>query len=254
VQETNSAVLNAAYWNGGDAIRTRFFDALSVLLPEGELFVIDTVQQCGVAVGGTLDAESRQIIDDEHAHRRAHGLDLKRLQSQLGPAGALTVRAQAAVAPLHNETLETRLALAAAFEHLTVLLAQRVLRNGDWIAPSAAAQQARLWRWHCAEELAHAHVLPALLRSHGIGWWRRIAVYGAASLWLAGDVIAFMHAFLREDRRVRRLSRRRLVSDACAAAPILLRDGPALVWGWIRYFGPLQAHRPSHPAAGTSHR
>jgi uncharacterized protein len=235
---------DAVYWNGGHAVGTRFFDALSILLPQGEQFVIRAAQDAAVLLK-TPGAEVQGLIDDEHAHQRAHCLDQRRLQRQRGPATGLIQHVEAVMAPLHHQPLAVRLASACAFEYLTVLLARRVLQGRGWLTPSAVPQ-ARLWRWHCAEEIAHGHVLLALAAQHRIRYGQRVACYLAASMVLAADVVMLMRALLRDDCQARGVRRFRLVRELCGAARLVFTNGPVLLWGWLRYWGPLAQRGPDH--------
>jgi uncharacterized protein len=228
------------HWNGGDAVRTRFFDALSILLPEGEQFVMRAAQDAA-ALLGTRATPIQGLVDDERAHQRAHRQDQRRLLLQHGPAARLLRRVETTMSPLHDEPVASRLALAAAFEYLTVLLARRVLHRRDrWLAGSAAPQ-ARLWRWHCTEEIAHGDVLLVLAGQHRLAYLRRIGWYLLASAYLTADALGIMVAFLRDDRMACGVGRRRLARELCSAARVVLAESPALLCGWARYFGPLRA-------------
>jgi uncharacterized protein len=240
----SSTAADAVHWNGGHAVGTRFFDALSILLPHGEQFVIQAARDTA-AQSTSISADVQGLIDDEQAHQRAHRLDQRRLQRQQGPAADLAQLVDAVMAPLHRQPLALRLALACAFETLTVLLSRRVLHGRGWLTTSGVPQ-ARLWRWHCAEEIAHGHVLLSLAGQHPIAYGQRIAAYLAASMALATDVVMLMHALLRDDCKARGVRRIRLVRELCGAAWLVFTNGPALLWGWLRYFGPLPRLERDH--------
>jgi uncharacterized protein len=234
-----AAPLANVHWNGGDAVRTRFFDALSILLPEGEQFVMLAARDAAALLGAQATGV-QSLIDDERAHQRAHRQDQRRLQQQHGPALRLLRHVEGTMAPMHEQPVASRLALAAAFEYLTVLLARRVLHRRDrWIAASPSAQ-ARLWRWHCAEEIAHGDVLLVLARQYKLAYAQRIGYYLLASVYLAADTVGSMGALLRDDCQARGVHRRRLVRELCSGAGVLLIESPALLRGWLRYFGPLR--------------
>jgi uncharacterized protein len=237
--KVSSISASAVYWNGGDAVRTRFFDALSILLSQGEAFVVRAAEDAATpAVKHSIGVQG--LIDDELAHQRAHRQDQRRLLLQRGPAADLLRRAQAVLVPLHGQPLASRIALAAAFEYLTVLLARRVLHGRrTWLTPSAVPA-ARLWRWHCEQEIAHGHVMLALALQHRIGWGRRIACYLLAGAYLVSDVSSFMWVFLNHDRQVRGVSGWRLVRELCGAVGVVLAAGPALLRGGLAYLGPLR--------------
>lgn len=131
--------------------------------------------------------------------------------------------------------LGTRLALAAAFEHLTALLSAEVLKGRPWLCASSGSREARLWRWHCAEELGHRHVVRDLLAASRVGFARRTACLLLASAYLGIDVARLLTRLLRHDLRSGALRRIALAGQACrfaaAAAPGLLRLG----LGWLGY-------------------
>ena len=141
----------AAPWNG-DLLRTRFFDALSLMLPSGEAFVIRAVtdwledQRHGGAAGEALRAQALQFVREEQSHQRAHRLYNDRLAQQGLPARELEARIEAAVAGLAPLHLHTRLALAAAFEHLTAALSVQVLKGWPWLSRATPACSSRSGR------------------------------------------------------------------------------------------------------------
>ncbi|MET0209065.1 MAG: metal-dependent hydrolase [Burkholderiaceae bacterium] len=226
-----AASAHGLWWNGGDMLRTRIFDAISLLLPTGEQFVIAAVQDVlrTVDVPEPLRAESHRFIDEERSHQRAHRLDVARL-ARHAPAAALERRIAEAVHRLDAGTLATRIAFAAAFEVLTGLLSREVLRDdGVWLAGGSAPQQ-RLWRWHGAEEIGHGHVAVDLMHAAGVGPWRRAGVFAAAAACLATDVIGLLAALCRHDRRA---GRARLGALLWQVAAFGVRSLP----GWARIAG-----------------
>jgi len=68
----------ARHWNGGDAFRTAWFNALSMSFPVGEQFFIDAVKlgmkALPQAQREVLAAEVQGFIGQEATHRRLHAL------------------------------------------------------------------------------------------------------------------------------------------------------------------------------------
>lgn len=197
-----------APWNG-DLLRTRFFDALSLMLPSGEAFVIRAVSDWleddrhGGRAAEALRAQARQFVREEQSHQRAHRLYNERLALQGLPARELEGRIEAAVAGLAPLDLHTRLALAAAFEHLTALLSAEVKKGWPWLSRRAHAREARLWRWHCEEELGHRHVVSDIAAASGVGLARRAASLLLATVYLGTDVAQLLTCLLWHDLRRR---------------------------------------------------
>ena len=65
-------------WNGGDAFRTGWFNALSMSFPLGEQFFIDSVRQGAKVLPDAerprFEAELQGFVGQEASHRRIHGL------------------------------------------------------------------------------------------------------------------------------------------------------------------------------------
>ncbi|WCM87895.1 metal-dependent hydrolase [Acidovorax sp. NCPPB 3576] len=183
--------------------RTRFFDALSLLLPSGEAFVIDAISDALQAHGGqglpspALREEALRFVREEAAHQRAHRRYNERLAQSGVPVAALEGRVAAAVQELAGLPLPTRLALAEAFEHLTALLSAQVLEGTAWLQGNG--REARMWRWHCEEEVGHRHVASDVARALGVGHARRIACLALAALYLGIDLSRLLAGLLWRD-------------------------------------------------------
>jgi predicted metal-dependent hydrolase len=75
------------HWHGGDALRSMFFNALSMSFPVGEQFFIDSVraiqkqlpQEPGLE---PLHQAIQGFIGQEATHRRVHGLYNEQLERQ----------------------------------------------------------------------------------------------------------------------------------------------------------------------------
>lgn len=224
----------APLWNG-DVLRTRLFDGLSLLLPAGEEFVIRAAQDwldAHPSADRRLRAEAQRFIREERSHQRAHRRYNARLHEAMPIARECELRIAAVVAELDRFRLPMRLALASAFEHLTALLSAEVLRGDAWV-DDTPRRECRMWRWHCAEELAHCHVADDLLSAMRPVPGLRLAALLLASLYLAADAFSLTWALCRQDRREGRASAGALLVQAgrfaWRAAPGLLRI--AAGWG-----------------------
>jgi predicted metal-dependent hydrolase len=226
-------------WNG-DVLRTRLFDGLSLLLPAGEEFVIRAMQEwldTHPDAGPWLRAEAGRFVQEERAHQRAH----RRYNAELAAATPVAAEQEACVAQAVRQLdalgLPMRLALAEAFEHLTALLSAEVLRGHVWIS-AESSRQARMWRWHCAEELGHRHVTAEVLRSTRLWPGQRSLALVLATFYIGGDAASLTWALCRQD--VRR-GRARVSALAAQAGRLLLRAGPSLLrmaLGWCGHFVP----------------
>ena len=231
----------AAPWNG-DAFRTRLFDALSLLLPCGEAFVIQAVSDWLAAspqAEAGLRSHAERFVREEMSHQRAHRLYNDGLACSGVPLQALEQRIESAVRELAPLDLRTRLALSAAFEHLTALLSAEVLCGPVWVTASPC-RESRLWRWHCEEELAHRHLTTDLLRASRVGYLRRTGSLVLATCYLGIDVARLVFALCAHDVRCGAVSRGRLLLQACGLAWRTCPGVARMAAAWLGYLLPVR--------------
>jgi predicted metal-dependent hydrolase len=249
---------SAPYWNDTPA-KTHFFEALSALMPAGEAFIVEAVEAAAatLAKDDPLREDARRLVEDEQSHQRAHRLYNSRLAEQGYPVAELERRAAANLAWFDGRLgVHQRLCLAAAFEHLACIVAKAALREGSgWLSAGNSAQ-ARMWRWHCDEEIAHSHVTLDLMLACRVPGWQRLLFYVVASFAMAGDVVRDMQVFHRVDRARAQQQRQP------GFWPGVLRFAtggmglPRLAADWLGYFKPLRRlasprrAAPAEPAAG----
>jgi len=165
----------AARWNGGDAFRSAFFDALSMSFPVGEQYFIDSVRQ---AVKALPEAERERFADEvqgfvgqEATHRRIHALFNGHLERQ-GLRNDIERRAIRRMQANAHRDVRVHLAATAATEHFTAVFADWMLRHPEALE-GAEPRLRTLWLWHAAEESEHRStafdVYTALSGHHG---WR----------------------------------------------------------------------------------
>ncbi|PMS12824.1 metal-dependent hydrolase [Trinickia caryophylli] len=224
------------HWNGS-LVRTRAFDALSLLLPAGETFMIATLSiwraQMGSALAPRLRAEVGRFIREEQAHQRVHERYNAALVADLPLAAAAAQRASRAADSLAALDMRTKLALVAAFEHLTALVSREIVEHRNLLVHDASPES-RMWRWHAREEIGHYDVAMEVAAYHGLGRARRMFALMVASAFLMHDVLCATIALCRCD--IARGARRRAVLGdalrfACASLPSVWR----MAGGWWRY-------------------
>jgi predicted metal-dependent hydrolase len=147
----------ARHWFGGDAFRTAFANALSMSFPLGEQFFIDSVR-AGVAAlpeaartrfAGELQGFSGQ----EATHRRIHALFNAQLEKQ-GHANIWEGRIRERMTRMEGLDARHAVAATAANEHFTAVLADWLLRRGEWFG-NTEPRLTTLWLWHASEEMEH---------------------------------------------------------------------------------------------------
>lgn len=147
------------HWLGGDPFKTHFFNAMSLLFPDGERFFIDSVRHFRDQVTDPQQqALIKGFIGQEGHHSREHIEYNNRLQALGYDVERLTqpVRRRIAYANKHLSPVR-RLAGTVAMEHFTAIMADSVLRELRWFKGSDEAMR-RIWRWHALEETEHKAV------------------------------------------------------------------------------------------------
>jgi predicted metal-dependent hydrolase len=175
----------ARHWCAGDAFRTAFFNALSMSFPVGEQFFIDSVRSGLKALPtdrqAQFGAEVQAFIGQEATHRRLHSLYNAHLES-LGLVNEWESRARDRLKRLDGIDPRHSIAITAANEHFTAILADWMLRGADMLGEGDVRLKT-LWLWHSAEESEHKStafdLYAALGGSHEwrVKWMRRVTWY-----------------------------------------------------------------------------
>jgi hypothetical protein len=146
-----------ARWNGGDAFRTCFFNALSLSFPVGEQYFIDSVRNALKALPEAQRApfadEVQGFIGQEATHRRIHALFNAHLAKQ-GLPNDIERRALRRLRASAHLDARVHLAATAATEHFTAIFANWLLRHPEALQ-GAEPRLRTLWLWHAAEESEH---------------------------------------------------------------------------------------------------
>jgi len=147
----------ARHWCGNDAFRTALFNALSMSFPVGEQFFIDSVRNGFKALPPEKQepfrTEVQGFIGQEATHRRLHSLYNAHLE-KLGLVNDWAPRAQARLQLLEQIDIRHSVAITAANEHFTALMADWMLKNPDLLGDQDERLRT-LWLWHSAEESEH---------------------------------------------------------------------------------------------------
>ena len=180
------------HWFGGDAFLSQYHNALSMSFPVGEQSFIDAVRDCAKLLPRTpehasLHEAAAQFIGQEATHRHIHALYNAQLEKQglvnrwqHWATARIDFGKKRGVGPRHL------LAVTAAYEHLTAVLADYLLRHGDALGKADPKMQT-LWRWHAAEETEHRAVAYDLYNALGGNHAWRVRWYVYALLLFSLD-------------------------------------------------------------------
>ena len=156
-------------WIAGDAYRTHYFNALSMSFPVGEQFFIDAVKAGVLMLPESEQAAWQDVlrgfVGQEATHRFLHGqfnaeLERQGLVNRWEGWARRRIERAAHLHPVNH------VAVTAALEHYTAVLAKALLTNPAWLE-GTDPQLALLWRWHAVEESEHKAVAMDLYRAMG---------------------------------------------------------------------------------------
>lgn len=193
-------------WNGGDAFRSAYFNALSMSFPVGEQFFIDSVRDGMKALPASRMAEFetdvRGFVGQEATHRRIHDL----FNGHLATQGYTNTWEKRIVARLERLKLmkdrRHAVAITAATEHLTAIFAQHLLEHPQAV-DGAPVRLRTLWMWHACEESEHRSIAFDVYRALGgshewrVRWMRLVTFHfttdvlrqTARNLWHDGQLL-----------------------------------------------------------------
>ncbi len=230
------------WWNQGQALRTRLFDGLSLMLPTAEQFLLDTLdawlrsEQVPAEHKTRWAAEVADFMQEERNHQRAHERDRQRLHAEGLPTQHLVRGIDHAIGQLQHLPLTRRLSLGAAFEELTALWSHEIIHREVWL-DRRPNTQTRLWRWHCNEELGHHSLLPTLEQALGIPRRTRLLALLMASACLAWDTLSLWRALCSHDLRTGRSTRMALLGQGVQLTVQALPSVARMGWGWLKLLG-----------------
>lgn len=228
------------YWLDGNPFRTRFFDAMSIMFPEGERYFISCVRDFRDAV---TDARLRQdiqaFIRQEGQHGMVHSQFNDRLRAQGVDVDRIEGYTRRFLFGFMRRFLPKKhtLAATAACEHLTTLLARGIFANRGAL-DAADPRLHALYSWHAMEELEHRAVaFDVMQQVAGVGYLRRCAALLESTLTFNAQVLLYLLIMLKSDDFTRGQRLRMLLPGlwwAYGPRGVFTRDLRA----WLRYFKP----------------
>jgi uncharacterized protein len=174
------------HWFGGNAVATHIANGVNLLFPAGERFFVRSVHHFLPRIEDpVLRAQVRGFAGQEGRHAKEHerfftvlseqGYDVERFLRLYEP---LSARIEALSPPA------LRLAVTAACEHFTALLAEDALRLR--VLDRAHPAMRALLMWHAAEEIEHRAVAFDVLGKVAPSYALRMAGLAMATVLLGG--------------------------------------------------------------------
>lgn len=190
------------HWFAGRALQTHIANGVNLLFPAGERFFVRSVRHYVDRIEDPeLRAQVRGFIGQEAWHAQAHEAFFRLLEAQgYRLDGFLSIYQRLAFGFIERlATPKLRLAVTAAAEHYTALLADSALRDGIFALAHEGPRDLLLW--HAAEEIEHKHVAYDVLRGVDDSYALRVAGLAVATALLAGFWAAATVMLLRQDGR-----------------------------------------------------
>lgn len=189
------------YWLDGDVFKTRFFDAMSTFFPEGERFFITCVRDFKDQI---TDPHLLKEVKDFTRQEGQHGMVHRQFNDRLKEQGVRMDRIEALTVFWLFKVLrtvfsrKTTLAITAAFEHMTALMAHgfeeaKVLERAD---PRIRA----MYTWHAIEEVEHKAVaFDVMQKVAKVGYFRRVLALIVTTLFFPIGTFMVINRMLKVD-------------------------------------------------------
>jgi predicted metal-dependent hydrolase len=207
------------YWYDGDPARTHFMNALSSTFPAGEAFFVRSVQHFRDQIhDSALRERIRGFSGQEGVHSREHQRHVDILVAQGYPGILWLNRLADRELRFYNRFVPLySLAVTAALEHLTAIMARQALSDPDYWASPMPENMARLWQWHAIEEAEHKAVAFDVFEEvSGSYSWRVVAMLTATMSLLGDNFSRWLYATFK---------------DGNAINPRIWRDTASFLWG-----------------------
>ena len=155
------------HWVPGDPFSTHMLNVLHLLLPAGERWFIQVVNEAEPLVDDAeLKAAIKPFIQQEAWHAWAHKMVLEHLAEQGIDTTPYTDKLEESLSALGNQHpgwprvlqrwgLYRRLAVAAALEPFNAVVGEWMIQNRGLDYAGADQTMLDLLRWHGAEEIEH---------------------------------------------------------------------------------------------------
>ena len=190
------------YWLEGDAFKTRYFDAMSTIFPEGERYFISCVRDFRDRIEDPVLLEDvKRFIRQEGQHGIVHSQYNDRLRSQGIDVDRLERFQHHMFFEVVRKRMPAELTLAdtAAAEHLTATMAEALFEHGVLMGEVDPRMRA-LYAWHAMEEMEHKAVaFDVLQKVARVGYLRRVMALVLVTLGFNLNVLLTTRYILRCD-------------------------------------------------------
>lgn len=164
------------HWFGGHPFKSRFFDAMSTIFPEGERYFIACVRDFRDQVTDPqLKADIQHFIRQEAQHGMVHDQYNRRLKAQGIDVDKLEGITRHLLFHILRKHLPKKMTLAetAAAEHMTAIMAHGFFERKE-VLQHADPRMRAMYAWHAMEEIEHKAVaFDVMQKVAKVGYLRR---------------------------------------------------------------------------------
>lgn len=175
------------HWMNGDPFETHLMNAFSLVFPSGERFFMRSVKALREhAKSPVLQQQVNDFLAQEAFHSREHhGFNMWLQGFKLPARGIERLAEEVTVSDEARRTPLQNLALTAALEHFTAVMAKFLLTHPEFEAKIHPTLR-YLWKWHAVEELDHKAVAFDVFEAAGGTYttratWMVAAMFGMIS-------------------------------------------------------------------------
>jgi predicted metal-dependent hydrolase len=224
-------------WYRGDLHLTHFWNALSLLFPEGEGFFVRSVRRYRDKIHDpALLEQVDAFIGQEAMHGKAHRAFNELVRSRgLGVAEPAEEQLRRLLA-FARRSLSRRgqLAVTCALEHFTAILAEQLLRDEEHRGAGHPSVRP-LWLWHALEESEHKAVAFDVYERIGGSYGHRVAIMLLTTAFFFGETANVYARFLAAEGELWNVRGWARALRYFWVEPGLLRK---LAPAWLDYFRP----------------
>jgi len=189
------------YWLGGDPFKTRFFDAMSTLFPEGEKFFITCVRDYRDRITDPqLQQEVKDFMRQEGAHGMVHTRFNDRLKTQGIEVDKIEESTRNILASIRRIMPRSfTLGQTAAAEHMTAIMAHSFFHRRE-VLEHADPRIRAMYAWHAVEEIEHKAVAyDVLTKVAKAGYFMRVLTMLYVSMLFPLHTFLIMRHMLKVD-------------------------------------------------------
>lgn len=188
----------------GDILQSHILAVLSATFPKGEQFFVDSVRNFRDQI--TDDELRRQVagfIGQETMHGREHDRFNQVLADMGYPTRFVDDLTGRAMGLMQRLPKPVQLAITAAAEHFTSVLAEQLLQDDTFTDQDLPDDVKALFQWHALEESEHKSVAYDVYRDQVDNEFIRLATMHALTSLLGAVVLASLVGTVLTDRRAR---------------------------------------------------